>query len=112
MKKVLSWMLLWGLCALAGFVSLLVMPASALFGSGGKARRLTLAYDQLGNAATGGDEDETISSRCWRYRERQPYTTLCGWIDKAFLRLDGESDHCRSAFEAERLKRFKRFKRK
>jgi len=105
MKKVLAWVLLWLLCAFAGIASLFLMLASAIFGTGHKAWRMAVSFDQLCNTATGGDEDETMSSRCWRYRDRQPYGTLRRWIDEAFLWLAGEQDHCRSAFEAERLKR-------
>lgn len=105
MKKIFIWTLLWLLCALAGAVSLFMIPASALAGTGTKARRIAVSYDQLGNAATGGDEDETISSRCWRYRSRQPYTSLRRWIDAVFLYLTGEADHCQNAFLSEQQKR-------
>lgn len=38
-----------------------------------------IAIDQLGNALTGGDPDETISSRTAKLRDRWPWKYL-GWL--------------------------------
>lgn len=57
--------------------------------------RVLISIDQLGNAVTGGDEDETISSRAAK-SARQGKTwgvALCKflhWIDK---------DHCEKSLE-------------
>ena len=55
--------------------------------NGTRAKHITLAYDQLGNATTGGDIDETISSRAGRLRKqgRGWACVLCkvlDWLDK------------------------------
>ncbi|MBI5922549.1 MAG: hypothetical protein HY847_13020 [Betaproteobacteria bacterium] len=52
-------------------------------------------------ATLGGDEDETISSRCWRYRE-EPYYAI--WVKRINWLFD-DPDHCRDAFENEKVKR-------
>jgi len=105
MKKILAWITVWFACAVAALWSLIAMPVNAVFGSGQKGWRLAVSFDQLGNVAAGGDEDETFSSRCWRNRRRQPYQSLRRWIDKVFQWLSGEESHCRSVYESERLKR-------
>lgn len=38
-----------------------------------------IALDQLGNALTGGDPDETISSRAAKRRDHWPWKPL-GWV--------------------------------
>ena len=100
MKVILSAILVWLLCVAVALVSLVWMPVAAAFGSR-RARRIAVAYDQLGNATGGGDEDEVFSARCWRCRDRMPYSWLQPAIDKAFELLAGETDHCRKAWEAE-----------
>lgn len=55
-----------------------------------KAWVISMAFDQLANAATGGDPDETISSRAYRAsldNERWG-CILCKFLDKI------EKDHC------------------
>lgn len=94
-------LILWLLCLLAAIVSL-AWQLVAIFGSPRRALRIAVGFDQTANAAFGGDEDETISSRCWRYREEQPYRTLRRLIDAAFG-LAGEKNHCLSAYLAERV---------
>jgi len=64
-------------------------------------KQVLIAVDQLGNALLGGWADETLSSRCWRLRHRQPYTALRAVIDGLFF---WQQDHCRQSFEAERLR--------
>jgi hypothetical protein len=92
-------LILWLLCLLAAVVSL-AWQFVAIFGSPRRALRIAIGFDQTANAAFGGDEDETISSRCWRYRAEQPYRTLQRGIDWLF----GDPEHCRKAFEEERRK--------
>ena len=52
-----------------------------------RAEHIALAYDQLGNATTGGDVDETISSRAGRLKKegRGWACVLCRvleWLEK------------------------------
>ena len=62
MKNKAAMLLIWLLCNLASLVSSIWMLAAALTGSR-RAWTLAVAHDQLANAAFGGHEDETISSR-------------------------------------------------
>lgn len=96
-------LILWLLCLLAAVVSL-AWQFVAIFGSPRRALRIAIGFDQTANAAFGGDEDETISSRCWRYRDEQPYRALRKLVDTAFA-LAGDSDHCENAFRSELSKR-------
>lgn len=96
-------LILWLLCLLAAIVSL-AWQLVAIFGSPRRALRIAVGFDQTANAAFGGDEDETISSRCWRYRDEQPYRALRKLVDTAFA-LAGDSDHCENAFRSELSKR-------
>ena len=103
MKARLALTLIWLLCLLAAAVGLIWLAMAALVASP-RAWRIAIGFDQLANATFGGDEDETISSRCWRYREEQPYRALRKLVDTAFA-LAGESDHCENAFRSELSKR-------
>lgn len=93
---------IWLLCLAAAMVSLVWMAAAIIAGSG-RAWRLAVGFDQMANTAAGGDEDETISSRAWRYRAEQPYRALQAVVDWAAA-LAGEPDHCRAAYEMELAK--------
>lgn len=53
-----------------------------------------VAIDQLGNAITGGDPDETWSSRFGKYQEK---VEVYGWIC-AFLEIF-DPGHCEKAIE-------------
>ena len=92
--------ILWLLCLLAAVVSL-AWQFVAIFGSPRRALRIAIGFDQTANAAFGGDEDETISSRCWRYRDEMPYRALTPVIDWLF----GDKNHCADAYESEQEKR-------
>jgi len=60
---------------------------------GDRAHRIVLALDQLGNAATGGSEDETISSRAGRLRKEGR-----GWACVLCRVLDWlQKDHCENS---------------
>lgn len=61
-------------------------------------KQFWIAVDQLINACLGGFADETLSSRCWRLRYREPYSTLRAVIDGAFF---WQSEHCRKSYDAE-----------
>lgn len=60
-----------------------------------------VAVDQLANAVLGGWADETMSARCWRLRGFRPYCWLRPVIDKLFF---WQPNHCKSAYESERLR--------
>lgn len=93
-------LILWLLCLLAAIVSL-AWQLVAIFGSPRRALRIAVGFDQTANAAFGGDEDETISARCWRYRDEQPYRVLMPLINFLF----NDENHCARAHEMERAKR-------
>lgn len=78
------------LCQLAHLVASIWMLAAILGGSP-RAWRIIVAYDRVGNAATGGQDTETISSRANRGRSegRRSWCLLCRLLD----RLD--ADHCK-----------------
>lgn len=75
-------------------VSAVWMLVCILFAPNSKrGMHIALAYDQLANATTGGDVDETISSRAGRLKKegRGWACVLCkvlDWLDK---------DHCKDA---------------
>ena len=77
----------WAGGLLAAIVALTWYAGTVLFApESSRAHRLALAFDQLGNAATGGSEDETISSRAGRARRdgRRWAIILCrilDWLD-------------------------------
>lgn len=57
--------------------------------------QIAVAADQLVNALCGGYADETMSSRCWRLREFQPYKTLRPVIDRI---LFFDPNHCETSY--------------
>jgi hypothetical protein len=63
--------------------------------------QVLIAADQLLNTMLGGMADETMSARCWRLREYQPYKTLRPIIDQL---LYWQPNHCQSAYESELLR--------
>lgn len=60
-----------------------------------KAMQILVALDQLANAICGGYADETMSSRCWRLREFQPYKALRLVIDTI---LFFDPKHCETSY--------------
>lgn len=86
-------LILWLLCLAAAIVSL-TWQIAAIFGSPRRAMRIAVGFDQTTNAAFGGDEDETISARCWRYRDEQPYRVLMPVVNWLF----DDKDHCMLAY--------------
>lgn len=96
MTNILRLILIWNICVVAGVVALLWMFL-AIGGSSSRAWRIAVGFDQLANAAFGGDEDETVSSRCWRYRAEPHYAALVQVINLAFW----DRNHCCDSFEAE-----------
>jgi hypothetical protein len=57
--------------------------------------QILVALDQLVNTIFGGYAEETMSSRCWRLREFQPYKTLRPVIDTI---LFFDPDHCETSY--------------
>lgn len=90
----LSALTIWLLCLIGGLYAAVSQLASILFGSGVRAHRIAVGWDQLFNAAAGGWPDETISSRMYR-TENARMTNLIDW-------LFGDAEHCRNAYFAER----------
>lgn len=66
-----------------------------------RVREVLIAFDQLLNAILGGWADETMSARCWRLRQHQPYKALRPVIDGLFF---FQPEHCRSSYESEVLR--------
>lgn len=60
--------------------------------------QVAVAFDQLLNTLCGGYADETMSSRCWRLREFQPYKTLRPVIDTI---LFFDPKHCETSYDNE-----------
>lgn len=90
---------LWLLCQIAVVIASVWMLAAALAGSR-RAWTLAVAHDQLANAAFGGDEDETLSSRLGK-------AALTGnRFARRFCRLLDRIDpgHCEKHIEADRGK--------
>lgn len=69
LKNVAWWITICAVCAFAGIFAYLWMLVAALACSK-RAWTIAVAFDQLFNAATGGDEDETISSRAYKASKR------------------------------------------
>ena len=66
---------------------------------------VAIALDQLGNALRGGSPDETLSAAAWRTEQAGK---LGGRIFRPLIDLlfcPIEREHCRKAYEAERLGR-------
>lgn len=92
-------LLIYAVCLLAGVISAGWM-FFAIMANSPRARAIALGFDQLGNATFGGSEDETVSSRCWRYRKDPNYARAVRLINW----LANDPNHCRDSFEAERLR--------
>lgn len=80
---------LWIVAQFSNVIASVRMLGYILVGSE-RGKRILLAYDRLGNAALGGDDRETISSRANRGRKEgaRGWCLLCrllDWLDK---------DHC------------------
>jgi len=96
-KRRVLLLVLWALCQVASAVAALWMLASILAG-GTRVWTIAVAYDQLANAAFGGDEDETISSRAGKARRRGKRWAclLCRLLDAL------DPDHCEKSIESDR----------
>lgn len=100
---------IWLLCLLAAIVGLAWMACAIVSGSA-RARRIAVGFDIVGNVTAGGDQNETISARCWRYRNEMPYRTLRRIIDAAFA-LNGDREHCERTYLEELINAQRRVQR-
>ncbi len=98
----IRYLILWLLCLAAAIVSL-VWQLVAIVGSPRRAMRIAVGFDQTANAAFGGDEDETISARCWRYRAEPHYSALVQLINLLF----NDAGHCKIAYDDEQRRKLK-----
>lgn len=89
---VLRLLLFWLICQGAHLVASLWLLIAILRGSP-RAWRIILAYDRLGNAASGGDDRETISSRANRgaAEGNRGWCLLCRLLDLL------QKEHCRKS---------------
>lgn len=94
MARLIAMLGLWLLCQLASLVAGVWMLCAILAGSK-RAWTLAKSYDQLGNAATGGSEDELISSRAGRAKKqgKRWACVLCRLLDLF------DRGHCEKAIE-------------
>ena len=85
---------LW-LASLGAMVLALVMALLQLLAGSRRAVRVFVGADQTLNAAIGGSEDETISSRAGKGAQRGVlrYCLLCWLLDKV------DPGHCRNSIE-------------
>lgn len=83
---------IWLVCVVAGALASIQMLWSILVNSP-KAWRLAKAFDRVANAATGGQDTETISSRAHRAvtEKRRWGCILCRFLDHF------EKDHCKKS---------------
>lgn len=96
MKRRLLLIVLWTMCQIAHIVASAWMLFAALVSPNGRrAWTLAVAYDQLVNAAFGGSEDETISSRAGRARrqDKRWACVLCRLLDAL------DPGHCERSIE-------------
>lgn len=103
----LRFLAIWLLCLLAALVSFAWLTFGILKPTSRRAWRIAVGFDQTANATAGGDEDWTISARCWAERERQPYKALRRIIDWAAAAA-GDKNHCENAYRQEMKKCLKK----
>jgi hypothetical protein len=90
--KTLLLIAVWFLSHFAHLIASTWMLIGALFGRD-RAWAIALGYDHLGNAATGGNPNETISSRAYKAMQdgRRWGCILCRLLD--YL----QKDHCKKS---------------
>jgi len=95
LRQRLSMLVLWGLCQVTAVIASLWMLAAVITGSR-RAWTLAVAHDQLANAAFGGSEDETISSRAGKAARagKRWGCVFCRLLDQL------DPGHCETAIEA------------
>lgn len=95
-RRTLGMLGLWVLCQVANVVAAIWMLFAIVAGSD-RAWTLAKSYDQLGNAAFGGHEDELISSRAGRAKRRgvRWACVLCRLLDVI------DKGHCEKTVEVQ-----------
>ena len=95
-RQRLAMFALWLLCQIAAVIASVWMLIAALMGSR-RAWTLAVAHDQLANAAFGGHEDETLSSRAGKAaREGKRWACVfCRLLDRI------DQHHCEKSIEAD-----------
>ena len=89
-------LLFWLAGQLAHLIASVWMLAAAIANPwGDRAWHIAIAWDQLFNATTGGDEDETLSSRAGRAARRGE--RWARWLCRLLDRLD--PGHCERSIE-------------
>lgn len=85
---------IWVLCQVANLVAAIWMLCAIIKGSN-RSWVIAKSYDQLGNASTGGSEDELISSRAGKARKsgEKWACVLCKLLDKI------DPNHCEKSIE-------------
>ena len=64
-----------------------------------------LALTRMGNAFLGGLAEESMSSRAWRMEARgKPWGRITRPLIDRLFRLFGRTNHCKTAYTAERNK--------
>jgi len=64
--------------------------------------QVLLGIDQLVNTLLGGYADESISSRCWRLRNKSSFWSFMRvLVDTLFF---FQTNHCQKAYESEQLR--------
>ena len=66
-------------------------------------KQVSIAIDQTLNALFCGWADETLSSRCWRNRNRPGWKQARHIVD-VVAKLLGDANHCESSYRSERLR--------
>lgn len=79
----------------------IVASLDVTIGSGNRAWKILVSYDQLLNVLFGGHVDETFSSRCHRNRHKTKYAKAVKVIDFLFLKVIGQENHCEEAYLSE-----------
>ncbi len=63
-------------------------------------KQVLVALDQLVNALSGGWADETLSSRCWRNRDKPGWKQGRRILDFVAALL-GDREHCKTSYASE-----------
>lgn len=103
MKSRLYLAIVFLVCQLFHIVGSIWMLCAIASGSN-RAWKIAIGQDQACNAALGGDEDETISSRAWRCRNDSKFWNR-GYKFIDLLFSPTQLEHCRKAYEKELSKR-------
>lgn len=95
MKRIIKIVVMLALLAIAQLAPFFALAfcVIGIFTGSNRAWRIIISYDQLMNAATGGSEDETISSRAYRGMKEGNggWCLLCRFLDLI------DKDHCKKS---------------